>query len=146
MLDPGGPIQFWPLRNSPGVQAGVAYATQQPLVQLEHQPRAERDLRQALDAVLQRRHVVAHLAQVLAQLEVGRRGDLVEEQVDERGRRALDARGEHGLLAQERRDEDPRVAPPAGESGELAERRVRGGQALGELGGERQLREAAAQA
>ena len=131
------------LARRPG---GVAHAAQQALVQLEHELGAERHLRQALDAVLQRRHVVAHLAQVLAQLEVGRRRDLVEEQVDERGRRALDARREHRLLAQERRDEDLRVAPPAGEAGELAERRVRGREALGELRRERQLRTAAAPA
>ena len=125
------------LARRPG---GVAHAAQQALVQLEHEPAAERHLRQALDAVLQRRHVVAHLTEVLAQLEVGRRRDLVEEQVDQRGRRALDARRQDGLLAQERRDEDLRVAPSAGEAAELAERRVRRRQALGELRRERQLR------
>ena len=126
------------VRNSPGVQAASRTPRSSRSCSSSTSLRAERHLRQALDAVLQRRHVVAHLAQVLAQLEVGRRRDLVEEQVDERGRRALDARREHGLLAQERRDEDLRVAPPAGEAGELAERRVRGGQALGELRRERQ--------
>ncbi len=117
----------------PGRPAGVAHALQQPFVQLEDEPTGERQLGEAVDTVHERGDVVAHLAQVLAQREVGSRRDFVEEQVDERRRRALDARREDGLLAEERRDEYLRIAPPAGEAGELAQRGVGGRHRLHEL-------------
>ncbi len=101
------------------------------------QPQVHRRIGQPGDAEFQRPHVVEHLLHVVERgaaraARHARGGELlpglVGVQVGDARLRALDAAGEHGLLAQERPQQQVRIRQPAAQRGQLAQRigRVRG--------------------
>ena len=132
----------------PGYGAVAPHSRHELGVELPHQPEREWQPLQPGHAVLERRHVVAHLAEV-GRAPLHRRPGLGRQQLPERGLRALDPAGQNGLPADERPDEEVRVRELATLARQAADLAVglgkrchqvsrpldRGGQGIGNEGG-----------
>ena len=105
-VQPGGPIQFWIRRYSPGSLAGTAHPGHQQAVAAEQDALGERQRGQLLDGGGQRPSVVQHLPDVIQ--AVPAEAGLVRLELEDfgsRGLRALNAAGKHRLLRGQGREE-----------------------------------------
>ena len=126
-LLPDAPIQFWLVRNSPGLFSAPRVESITRGVDLSNEPERHRQLLQTLEAVVhridvvhdlhrvRRRRGVQHLRLEFQNLREGRLG-------------ALDLRREHRLLPDVHQDEEVRVGKRLGRSVQPPERAVRLGQ------------------
>jgi hypothetical protein len=106
---PGAPDPDLGAAHFTGRPAPAAGMRQQHLVHLAEQARAQRQpAAQILQTAFERRDAAADLARILHR-HAGLLVDLVQQQVRQRGLRALDLRGQHRLLAHEAAEQQRRV-------------------------------------